>query len=277
MITIRQEHERMAHLLPSYATGGLDPDEALAVRKHLRRCGRCRMLAAEYRAAFDAIGLSVPLADPPEHLRANILENLPQQPPYRLPPPVRFILDHPRGVVAASLAILLLFAASVWLNISGVPGTSTGTNQVQSARVDPTEVAGGILTVLNGTAAAPRARAIIAVGRDRTSAVLYAFGLPRPPQGHVYQLWLMKNGVHTNGGIIRVTPEGHAVHYIQLAGPITQFASFGITLEPAAGSSQGPTGNKILEDESLEPRTMPDADIEGVQNVQTSMYGIIPE
>ncbi len=241
-----QEHEKMSHLLPSYVTGGLDAREGAAVRRHLRHCSRCRKLIAEYRTAFDAIGLSVPLVEPPSNLRAEIIEALPPQPPLRLPSPVRFILDHPRGVIAASVAVLFLLAGSLWLNVSGISGA--GTEVSSGART-----AEDILAVMSGTEVAPKARAIIATGADRTSGVLYAFGLPVPPEGYAYQLWFMKDGVRRSGGVFRVTPEGHAVHHIQLAVPLSEFPTFGITVEPETGSDD-PTGSKILEnDNSLSP------------------------
>lgn len=243
MITGRQEHEEMSHLLPSYVTGGLDPDEAAAVKRHLRRCVRCRSLLTEYRSAFDAIGLSVPLKEPPPTLRSRIIDSLPVQPPYRLPSPIRFILDHPRSVIAASFAVLFLLFGSIWLNVSGISGSARPAG-AQSARTSE-----DILAVMNGTAVAPGARAIIAIGAEKTSGVLYAFGLPIPPAGYAYQLWLIKDGVRKSGGVFRVTPEGHAVHHIQLPVPLTEFPTFGITVEPESGSDD-PTGSKILENET---------------------------
>jgi len=268
----------MSHLLPAYATGGLDEVESFHVRRHLRTCTSCRRLAAQYQSAFDAVGLMVPIVEPPARLRDRILSDLPHQPPYRLPSSIRFMLDHPKSVIAAGITVLLLFTASVWINISGLTPRPTrlAAASAHAVRLDPTKISGAILSVLNGTAAAPRARAIITVGSDDTQAVLYAFGLPKPPEGHVYQLWLMKGGMHRSGGIIRVTPEGHAIHYIQTSEPISEFASFGITLEPASGS-QDPTGSKILENETLEAGSLQDREISESPNMQTSLYGIVPE
>ncbi|HUX12972.1 MAG TPA: anti-sigma factor [Spirochaetia bacterium] len=243
-----QEHEKMSHLLPSFVTGGLDPKEGAAVRRHLRRCSRCRKLIAEYRTAFDAIGHSVPLMEPPPSLRTRIIEELPAQPPLRLPAAVRFILDHPRAVIAASLAVLFLFAGSLWLNVSGISGAGTQVSGEARAAED-------ILAVMSGTEVAPKARAIIATGADQTSGVLYAFGLPVPPEGYAYQLWFTKDGIRRSGGVFRVTPEGHAVHHIRLAVPLSDFPTFGITVEPETGSDD-PTGSKILEnDDSRSPGT----------------------
>ncbi|WP_455383681.1 anti-sigma factor [Salinispira pacifica] len=242
MITGKEEHAKMSHLLPSYVTGGLDPNETAAVKRHLRRCSQCRSLLAEYRSAFDAIGMSVPLREPPPSLRQHIIDSLPAQPPYRLPSPIRFILDHPRAVIAASLSVLFLLLGSIWLNVSGISG-SPALPGVRSERA-----AEDILAVMSGTAVAPRARAIIAVGSDETSGTLYAFGLPTPPAGYAYQLWLQKDGVRRSGGVFRVTPEGHAVHRIRLPVPITDFPSFGITVEPESGSLD-PTGSKVMEND----------------------------
>ncbi len=243
MITGRQEHEEMSHLLPSYVTGGLEPDEIAAVKRHLRRCVRCRALLAEYRSAFDAVGLSVPLKEPPPSLRSRIIDSLPAQPPYRLPSPIRFILDHPRAAIAASFAVLLILFGSIWLNVSGISGAAlpAGNHSARSAE--------DILAVMSGTSVAPDARAIIAIGADETSGVLYAFGLPVLPAGYAYQLWLMKDGVRKSGGVFRVTPEGHAVHHIRLPVPLTEFPTFGITVEPESGSDD-PTGSKILENQA---------------------------
>ncbi len=60
-----------------------------------------------------------------------------------------------------------------------------------------------------------------------------------------YQVWLIKGGERTSGGVFSVNPDGYASLELHAASPLAQFDSIGITIEPTGGSP-GPTGAKVL-------------------------------
>jgi anti-sigma-K factor RskA len=62
---------------------------------------------------------------------------------------------------------------------------------------------------------------------------------------HQYQLWLIKDGKRTSGGVFSVSQAGYGALAISSPQPLKEFAAFGITIEPAGGSP-GPTGDKVM-------------------------------
>ena len=63
--------------------------------------------------------------------------------------------------------------------------------------------------------------------------------------GHQYQVWLIKDGQRTSGGVFSVNPDGYASLELYAPLPLIEYQSIGITIEPAGGSP-GPTGAKVL-------------------------------
>jgi anti-sigma-K factor RskA len=98
---------------------------------------------------------------------------------------------------------------------------------------------------LAGTGAAPAATGTIVISGDGEYGTLVVDGLPPLDAGHQYQLWLIENGQRTSGGVFSVNHEGYGAMEIASPEPLSRYAAFGITVEPAGGSP-GPTGNKML-------------------------------
>lgn len=165
-----------------------------------------------------------------------------------MPAAARFLSQHPKAAIVASIFIVCVLAASVGLNVRHYAGVGGIRDPLAS------NAANQILTVLHGTEVAPLAHGMIVVAENHTRGVLLAFGLPVPPEGYAYQLWLIRNDERASGGVFRVTSEGHAVHRIQISEPLSRFPSFRITVEPDTGSEY-PTGDRIM-DGSLETVNM---------------------
>ena len=66
------------------------------------------------------------------------------------------------------------------------------------------------------------------------------------PDSQQYQLWLVKDGLRTDGGVFSVGKHGYFVMEIDSPERLTDYDSFGITIEPAGGSP-GPTGERVLD------------------------------
>ena len=60
-----------------------------------------------------------------------------------------------------------------------------------------------------------------------------------------YQLWLIKDGNRTSGGVFSVLDNSYGVLVVNSSESLSVYDGFGVTIEPAGGS-QGPTGSKVL-------------------------------
>jgi hypothetical protein len=79
-------------------------------------------------------------------------------------------------------------------------------------------------------------------GRD---ALLVTKGVPPPPAGSVYQIWLIKGGAGYRAGTLEVDSTGYGEAVIISVVPLIEFDAIGITIEPKDGS-EGPTGASVL-------------------------------
>jgi hypothetical protein len=98
---------------------------------------------------------------------------------------------------------------------------------------------------LVGTPAASLARGKLFFDPDASMAAMVVTDLPSPPPGQVYQLWLIRNGQRTNGGIFRVGSAGKGYLLVKAPQNLGSYRAVGVTNEPAGGSP-GPTGTKVL-------------------------------
>lgn len=89
------------------------------------------------------------------------------------------------------------------------------------------------------------ASGVMVISQDGVSSTLVVDGLPALEAGKQYQLWLIRNGQSASDGVFSVAPDGYGMMVVQSSRPLTDYSSFGITIEPAGGSP-GPTGKKVL-------------------------------
>ncbi len=86
--------------------------------------------------------------------------------------------------------------------------------------------------------------AIVVLAADRHQLVVTTSGLPAPPAGHVYQLWLIgKTKIVSAGLLPEATSSGQTAPV--LASGVVKGDTLGLTVEPAPGSLQ-PTTTPIL-------------------------------
>lgn len=229
-------------LLPAYALGSLDAEEATEVAQHLAVCPVCRAELASYQAVADQLALAAPGATPPAALKQQLMGRL--QTPRAAPEPAArrswwqqlAALSQSAWPVRtlATLALLVVLVVSnlVWWQ--------------QSNRHKPAVAPHGMQVVaMAGTDAAPGAVGTLVISGDGEYGTLVVDGLPTLDQAHQYQLWLIRDGQRTSGGVFSVNDEGYGALLISSEAPLSSYPSFGITVEPAGGSP-GPTGDKVL-------------------------------
>jgi anti-sigma-K factor RskA len=98
---------------------------------------------------------------------------------------------------------------------------------------------------LTGTASVPGASGLIVASMDGLHGTLVVDNLPVLDKNHAYQLWLIKDGQRTSGGVFSVGPDGYGALWVTAPKPLLDYPNFGVTIEPAGGSP-GPTGEKVL-------------------------------
>ena len=224
--------------IPAYVLGCLDEAGKQQVAEHLAGCKQCQQELACYQDLADQLPLALVQSDPPAGVKARLMQQAAAQPAAgKLEKPgarwgrLSALLQPIRpGWALAGLAVILLLAASnllLWRQV----------NQLKQSSLP--------VIALAGTDYAPQAAGSIVVSRDGQHGALVVDGLQPLGPDQQYQLWLIKAGERTNGGIFSVDEHGYANLYIESALPLAGFDGFGITIEPAGGSP-APSGQKVL-------------------------------
>jgi anti-sigma-K factor RskA len=234
------DHERWADSAASYLLGALPESEVGAFERHLAECPLCREEVEALAPAAHALPSAVDPVAPPASLKARIMADVEREasllaaagPEADRPARARggtrrrgwFGL--PRWAPVAVGAVLLVGVA-IGVGVSQLGGSGERTVQVQ---------------VLDKSRA-PLAAASIEVGSD--GATLVARGLPAPPSGRVYQIWLKRPGEAPEPTSALFTPRGDGTATATVPGSLEGVAQMLVTDEPPGGSRQ-PTSDPLL-------------------------------
>jgi anti-sigma-K factor RskA len=205
----------------AYALDALGPDEAARFEDHVKTCPECRAALSEMRAAASAVPLGAPQVEAPKRLRAAVLAEVrrdararrtPQRPGSRrwLPAPVA------GAVVIAAAAV----TATVLL-------------------------AGGGTTVRTyaGRTSSPAATASVRVGAGTPDLIVH--GLPGPPRGKVYEVWVARGGKPVaTGALFDVNATGNAT--VAIPASLTRASAVMVTAEQRGGSKR-PTSATVID------------------------------
>jgi anti-sigma-K factor RskA len=220
--------------LPAYALGSLDKEEAQQVRQHLDGCSVCRAELVAYQNVTEQIGLAAPQIEPPAELRQKVLARAGQsQKAAQVEKPAFNFSDWIRSWITPwrFAAFLLVLALAV--------GNLFFWSQSQQAQT-------GFRTIrLAGTSVSQQAVGMIVISREGEYGTLVVDHLKPLDAQHQYQLWLIKDGLRTSGGVFSVNDSGYNSLLVYSPSPLSSYNSFGITVEPVGGSP-GPTGPKVL-------------------------------
>jgi anti-sigma-K factor RskA len=97
------------------------------------------------------------------------------------------------------------------------------------------------IVALGGQAPSPTSQAHVLWSPESKKAVFYAYGLPAPPAGKDYQLWVIEGDTKRSEGVFPVDAQGTATHVLPEVPEPSGIGAFAVTLEPAGGVPQ-PTG-----------------------------------
>jgi anti-sigma-K factor RskA len=249
--------EHISDTLPAYALGILEEADLLKVARHLSHCRVCARDLETYQAVVDSLAMVTPLHNPAPDLKAGVIRRV-EAAARRAPPANRGLapadpgksgtrwLDllsglwgSPTGLALVVLAFLLvLFLGTnnflLWQRINELEARVPG-NDVQIIRLD-------------GSASAPQAVAYMIVFDNNHYGSLTVENAPVLREDQQYQVWLVRDGEQTSGGVFSVSDTGYGVLQVYSKQPLEVYDAFGVTIEPAGGSP-APTGEKILSEE----------------------------
>jgi anti-sigma-K factor RskA len=236
------DHDRWSDSAASYLLGALPDEEAAAFEAHLAECRLCREEVDALAPAARALPSAVDPVAPPPALKARIMGEVEREASLlaaagaeadrpAAPAPAgarrrRPWLGLPRFAPVAVAAVLLLGVA-IGVGISQLGGSGERTVQVQ---------------VLD-KARAPDTAAEVELTDQ--SATLVARGLPAPPSGRVYQIWLTRPGRPPQPTSALFTPRRDGMATATVPGDLEGVRQMLVTDEPDGGS-QEPTTKPFL-------------------------------
>jgi anti-sigma-K factor RskA len=220
-------HDRWADAAGAYVLGAMTPDEREEFEGHLAGCAACRQEVDELRPAAEAL----PMASPP-----------------MLPPPA--LKD--RIMAEVDREAVVLAQAGAGADRPAQPSRRRRFPSFGLWRLAPVAVALLIAGVLIGTQLGggkkdirfDRAGATLRIDGDK--ATLVADDLPAPPQGKVYEVWVVpkgeKNPRPTNA-LFMPRSDGSAEAVVP--GDASRFDKVLVSDEPPGGS-ETPTGDVLM-------------------------------
>jgi anti-sigma-K factor RskA len=254
-------HEELKELLAAFGLEGLDREEARLIEEHLEGCAECRGELERLRDTAGLLALAVDPVAPPREVRERLLARVVGESPRRFReravPIWRRPLPFAAGLaLAAGLAWLLVLQATTR---SELEETQRRLDQAL-ARLDDAQVAlarerattrllaapEAVSVALQGTKAAPEARAKVAYEPSSGDAILFAADLPPPPPGKGYQLWFISGDRPPLPGKVFVTDRsGRGELSDRIPTEARKSPVFAVTIEPASGVPS-PTGPILL-------------------------------
>ena len=246
--------------IPAYALACLEADEAKRVAEHLATCELCRAELQSYQEVAGQMAYALPQLEPPQALKAALLERLPAvsgKPgaadrratwwQRNVRPAVQLQAEQERRPAGKRDRLLRL--APAWALASLVLILFLGASNVllwqQVGDLRASQPAPMKVVALTGSQVAPTASGLIVISKDGRHGTLVVDDLPALDEARQYQLWLIQDGTRTSGAVFSVGLEGYGSVWVSSPQPLINYSSFGITIEPKGGSP-GPTGDKVL-------------------------------
>ena len=232
-------------LAAAYALDALDSTESEAFVQHLDGCDVCEAEVREMRETTAALADSV-AEEPPQRLRAAVLEQARQIPQFEGPPAASVVDITERRARRISANRWLAGVAAAAVIVAGALGVST---YQANQRADELQVAADQITELLADPGATVERTdvtgggtgTLVVAPNREQAAFLTASLPTTGPDATYQLWAIDDDGATSVGLLQ-PDSGRATALVDLPAGTT---TFGMSVEPVGGSS-APTTDPVL-------------------------------
>lgn len=230
-------------LTGAYVLHALSPDERAEFERHLLLCPACAQEVRELATTVGKLGLAVAVTPPPA-LKHHVLRRISaeRQESPRVSRARRGVSRRGRTlsrfVLAACLAAAVAFGGvAAWQHQEARDARADAQRSQRQAEELASVLAAPDASV-SSTKLPEGARGTVVVSHSRNKAAFLTSGLPRPPQGKVYQLWFDDGGKMRPAGLMDPAVTDNAV---LMDGPVDAAAGMGLTVEPAGGSPQPTT------------------------------------
>jgi len=258
----KMNRDDLLELIPAYVLGALDPDEQAQVEALLVDDVEAQTIADEYRQMTgEVLPLMAELREPAPDLKGRLMERIHEDAPSSpdtidapstsgssdAPAPTpqtsstRKILRLSLFVPVAAALVLAIIGLGVVLQDFITSQTPQGVFQSLSSEMGSTRV-----TVGGDSENPVRGELVVASNQER--AALRLSQLPSLQTDQTFQLWLVDADGAQSGGLFQTDNGQEAYLVIPNEKPISQYAGFGVSVEPEGGSPLGnaPSGDPII-------------------------------
>jgi anti-sigma-K factor RskA len=232
------EHEQLSDSVEPWLLGALDPKEAESVRLHVEDCPECQETIRRLRPAAQALGLAVQSAPAPATLRDRILARARSEGDGSVPSPrpLPRVRERPRARAVFEWRFPVAGVAAL-LAVALVAGLFAGAQLGRQSAPPPSQV---LHFSLEGHAGMQGAHAsVIDLTADGIALVTFS-GLPQPPEGKVYELWLIKGSGHADPAGVFV-PDVDGSKIVVVERPLAGYSLMAVTAELGPSGVGSPT------------------------------------
>jgi hypothetical protein len=253
-------------LVAPYVLGALEPDEVEVVDNHLVTCDACQRLVDEERETVRLLPYLPAPVPVPLRARRGLLARIEasQEADEALPVSIGAGTGSGSGmrtrrvpVAVARLGWLTAVSAAVlaiafgWNSYRMQDQVDKKNSEISTLQQNQTSIVefmatrNGVVTTLQSTGAAPGAAGSVILNPTTNAAMLFVEGLPRPPVGHAYVVWMTRGAEHRNAGILPIDNTGRATLYITMPEALTTFDSIVVT-EESGPLATNPSGVRMM-------------------------------
>ncbi|GAA1736671.1 anti-sigma factor [Luedemannella helvata] len=229
----------------AYALNALDDVERAAFARHVRDCTACATEVAELRETAARLADTVAQAPPPR-LRERVLAEITRTRQTRRSgtDDTSSVRRWRRWAALASAAVVVAVAAATASWVVSDQRVREERARADRLAADQAEM-NDVLTAADlmvRTVPVAGGRVTLAESRSREAAVVVMSDLPVPPDGRVYQLWLMRGQAEAVSAAVMEPGQRAGMALVPELGDADQV---GVTVEPAGGST-GPTSPALV-------------------------------
>ncbi|MEM7696886.1 MAG: anti-sigma factor [Verrucomicrobiota bacterium] len=236
MITDESREEAVLFVL-----GLLGEAERESFLDEVKKSAELRALVSQYRYTLSSLAVSEETGDPPESLRAAIIERASGESMTRPKRPSLAVASGPRTAVLGWLVAACFALLSVALFYQKKQLETERDSLVQQADLNQLEMA----ALASQSEAATDASARIAWNQLGETGIIHCAEMPPLPEGKSYQLWVFEQGsdAPVSCGVIEPSPDHRFVFRPDRT--IQKATAFAVSIEELGGSPQ-PEGEVIL-------------------------------
>jgi anti-sigma-K factor RskA len=243
-------HDTMLDNVAVYALGTLPPNEARAVREHLRTCAQCQeeyrhlqpavqAVAYSAEACTDAASAAGSIAPPSPLLKKRIMRQV--RPNVGEMRAVRPIVWPAYAVAAACLIIAILTGIADMTLTSQLRQSQSHLAQLNEHNANVTRELAYQRSAMDALIAPDSVHYAVTGGEVVKHAgrlYLAMSALPAPPKGKVYQAWTLRHGSSAMSPSLTFIPTHSGVAVVPLPVNAAAIAAVAVSIEPDGGSKQ---------------------------------------